>query len=53
MNVELLKVKNEGYLSGYYDDGQECPYQEGLEEEFYWLSGKNEALDDYSRGFDI
>lgn len=53
INDVCLKAKQEGYDAGYKDDGIQCPYPEDSEEEFYWLSGYCEALDNYSRGFDL
>jgi ribosome modulation factor len=43
----------EGYKAGYNDDGTKCPYPENSDEEDYWLSGYSEALDGYSRSFDM
>jgi hypothetical protein len=53
MNPILLDIKQQGYDTGYKDEGTPCPYPEDSEEEFYWLSGYCEALDNYSRGFDL
>ena len=49
----LEDIKNEGYMAGYEDNGMICPYEVDSMEEFYWYSGYGEALDDYSRSFDI
>jgi len=44
---------NAGYNDGYNDDGTQCPYPDDSDEHNYWLSGYNEALDGYSRSFDL
>lgn len=40
-------------ISVYDNDGTQCPYPEDSDEHNYWLIGYNEALDGYSRSFDL
>ncbi len=53
LTTEQQEAYDMGYEAGYYDDGKKCPYPEDSDEELYWLSGKNDGLDGYSRSFDL
>lgn len=50
---EQQEAYDVGYNAGYNDDGTQCPYPEDSDQHNYWLSGYNEALDGYSRSFDL